>query len=41
METITLYKLFRQEADGLHPLFIDAAQVLPIGKIVKVMDGLE
>ena len=32
METITVYKLFRQESDGLHPLFIDAAQVMPIGE---------
>ena len=31
METITVYKLFRQEADGLHPLFIDREQRLPIG----------
>ena len=32
METITVYKLFRQEADGLHPLFIDRDMVLPIGE---------
>ena len=32
METIKVYKLFRQEADGLHPLFIDREQVLPIGE---------
>jgi len=32
METIKVYKLFRQEADGLHPLFIDAGMVLPIGQ---------
>lgn len=32
METIKVYKLFRQESDGLHPLFIDADMVLPIGQ---------
>ena len=32
METIKVYKLFRQEADGLHPLFIDREQLLPIGE---------
>lgn len=32
METIRVYKLFRQEADGLHPLFIDSAMVLPLGE---------
>ena len=32
METIKVYKLFRQEADGLHPLFIDREQHLPIGE---------
>lgn len=31
MGTIKVYKLFRQEADGLHPLFIDRAKALPIG----------
>ena len=32
METITAYKLLRQEADGLHPLFIDREQCLKIGE---------
>lgn len=32
METITAYKLLRHEADGLHPLFIDREQLLPIGE---------
>ena len=35
METITVYKLFRQEADGLHPLFIDSDMVLPIGQWIE------
>lgn len=35
METITVYKLFRQEADGLHPLFIDREQRLPIGEWIE------
>jgi hypothetical protein len=35
METITVYKLFRQEADGLHPLFIDRDIVLPIGEWIE------
>lgn len=35
METIKVYKLFRQEADGLHPLFIDADMVLPIGQWIE------
>jgi len=35
METITVYKLFRQEADGLHPLFIDRDMVLPIGEWIE------
>lgn len=32
METIPVFKLFRQEPDGLHPLFIDSGKVLPIGE---------
>ena len=33
METINTYKLLRQDEDGtLHPLFIDAAQVLPLNQ---------
>lgn len=35
METIKVYKLFRQEADGLHPLFIDRDMVLPIGEWIE------
>lgn len=35
METIRVYKLFRQEADGLHPLFIDRDMVLPIGEWIE------
>ena len=35
METITVYKLFRQESDGLHPLFIDRDMVLPIGEWIE------
>ena len=35
METIKTYKLLRREADGLHPLFIDSAQVLPIGEWIE------
>ena len=35
METITAYKLLRQEADGLHPLFIDREQCLPIGQWIE------
>ena len=35
METIKVYKLFRQEADGLHPLFIDREQRLPIGEWIE------
>ena len=35
METITVYKLFRQEADGLHPLFIDREHRLPIGEWIE------
>lgn len=32
METITTYKLLRQDEVGLHPLFIDKFQCLPIGE---------
>ena len=32
MTTIRTYKLLRQSSDGLHPLFIDADMVLPIGQ---------
>ena len=35
METIKVYKLFRQEADGLHTLFIDRDMVLPIGEWIE------
>ena len=35
METVKTYKLLRREADGLHPLFIDSAQVLPIGEWIE------
>ena len=35
METITTYKLLRQDEDGLHPLFIDRDMVLPVGKWVE------
>ena len=35
METIRVYKLFRKEADGLHPLFIDRDMVLPIGEWIE------
>ena len=35
METIKVYKLFRQDADGLHPLFIDRDMVLPIGEWIE------
>lgn len=35
MGTITTYKLLRQESDGLHPLFIDSAMVLPIGEWIS------
>lgn len=35
METIRVYKLFRQEADGFHPLFIDRDMVLPIGQWIE------
>ena len=35
METIKTYKLLRFEADGLHPLFIDARRVLPIAEWIE------
>ena len=35
METIRVYKLFRQETDGLHPLFIDRDMVMPIGEWIE------
>lgn len=35
METITVYKLLRQDTDGLHPLFIDRDMVLPVGKWIE------
>lgn len=31
-ELLKTYKLLRQDADGLHPLFIDSAMTLDIGK---------
>lgn len=35
MRTIKTYKLLRQKSDGLHPLFIDSAMVLPIGEWIE------
>lgn len=35
METVKTYKLLRREADGLHPLFIDAGRVLPIAEWIE------
>lgn len=37
METIRVYKLFRKDRWGIHPLFIDSAQRIPIGQWVEAI----
>ena len=37
METITVYKLFRRDEVGIHPLFIDKFVCLPMGEWLEAM----